>query len=64
MKKERKNDMAIGFKPSRWVVSELQECPSSMTLNPRISLDDINLPCVSELPEPKMFHVEEIEIAQ
>lgn len=62
MKKERKKERTIGFKPSRWVVSELQECSSSMTLNPRITLDDIHLPCVGELTEPKLFHVDEIEI--
>ena len=60
MKKEKQEEMIIGFKPSRWVVSELLECPTSMTLYPHVSLEDIDLPCVGELTEPKLFHVNEI----
>lgn len=50
------------FKPTRWIVPELREPPTSMTLNPHISLEDIDLSCIGELPEPKLFYVNEIEI--
>lgn len=50
------------FKPTRWIVLELREPPTSMTLNPHISLEGIDLSCIGELPEPKLFYVNEIEI--
>ena len=56
MKEEKLED----FKPNRWIVLELREPPSSMTLNPHISLEDIDLSCIGELPEPKLFHLDEI----
>lgn len=62
MKKDKQEEMIIGFKPSRWVVSEMQECPTSMTLYPHISLEDIDLPRVGELPESNSFQEDEIEI--
>ena len=62
MEKERHKEMITGFKPSRWIVPELREPPTSMTLYPHISLEDIDLSCIGELPEPKLFHVNEIEI--
>lgn len=58
MKEEKLED----FKPTRWIELELREPPTSMTLYPHISLEDIDLSCIGELPEPKLFHVEEIEI--
>ena len=58
MKEEKLED----FKPTRWIVPELREPPSSMTLYPHISLEDIDLSNIGELPEPKLFHVNEIEI--
>ena len=62
MKKERQKEMITEFKPSRWIVPELGEPPSSMTLYPHISLEDIDLICIGELPVSKLFHVNEIEI--
>ena len=56
MKEEKLED----FKPTRLIVPELREPLTSMTLNPHISLDDIDLSCIGELPEPKLFHVDEI----
>lgn len=58
MKEEKLED----FKPTRWIVPELREPPTSMTLYPHISLDDIDLSYIGELPEPKLFYVNEIEI--
>ena len=58
MKEEKQKD----FKPTRWIVPELVEPPTSMTLYPHISLDDIELTCVGELSEPKLFYIEMIEI--
>ena len=58
MKEEKLED----FKPNRWIVPELREPPTSMTLYPHISLEDIDLSNIGELPEPKLFHVNEIEI--
>ena len=58
MKEEKLED----FKPNRWIVLELREPPSSMTLYPHISLDDIDLSCIGELPDPKLLHLDEIEI--
>lgn len=62
MKKERQKEIETGFEPTRWIVPELHEPPTSMTLYPHISLEDIDLTCIGELPEPKLFHVNEIEI--
>ena len=58
MKEEKLED----FEPTRWIVPELREPPTSMTLYPHISLEDIDLSNIGELPEPKLFHVNEIEI--
>ena len=58
MKEEKQED----FKPTKWIVPELRKPPTSMTLYPHISLEDIDLSCIGELPEPKLFHVNEIEI--
>ena len=58
MKEEKLED----FKPTRWIELELREPPTSMTLYPHISLEDIDLSSIGELPEPKLFHVNEIEI--
>jgi len=62
MEKERQKEIETGFEPTRWIVPELREPPTSMTLYPHISLKDIDLSCVGELTEPKLFHVNEIEI--
>ena len=56
MKEEKQED----FKPNRWIVPVLREPPTSMTLNPHISLEDIDLSCIGDLPEPKLFQVDEI----
>ena len=60
MEKERQKEIETGFEPTRWIVPELREPPTSMTLYPHVSLEDIDLPCVGELTEPKLFHVNEI----
>lgn len=60
MKEEKLED----FKPNRWIELELREPPSFMTLYPHISLDDIDLSCIGELPEPKLFQVDVVEIEQ
>jgi len=62
MKKEGQKEIETGYEPTRWIVPELRKPPTFMTLYPRITLDDIHLPCVGELTEPKLFHVDEIEI--
>ena len=62
MERERQKEIETGFEPTRWIVPELKKPPASMTLYPHVSLEDIDLPCVGELPEPKLFHVNEIEI--
>ena len=62
MKRERQKEIETGFEPSRWIVPELKEPPASMTLYPHISLEDMVLSCIGELPEPKLFYVNEIEI--
>lgn len=62
MKRERQKEIETGFEPTRWIVSKLGEPPSSMTLYPHISLEDFDLTCIGELPVPKLFHVNEIEI--
>ena len=48
-------EMTTEFKPSEWIVPELREPPTSMTLYPHISLEDIDLSCIGELPEPNCF---------
>ena len=58
--KEKQED----FKPNRWIELELREPPTSRTLYPHISLDDIDLSCIGELPEPKLFQVDDVEIEQ
>ena len=60
MKKERQKEIETGFEPTRWIVPELHEPPTSMTLYPHISLEDIDLSCIGDLPEPKLFQVDEI----
>ena len=50
--------------PSRWVVAELKEWPNSMTLNPRVTMEDIDLALVENLPKPKLFQADKIEIVQ
>ena len=62
--KEELKEIEAEFEPSKWIVPELMEPPTSMTLYPHISLDDIDLTCVGELPEPKLFQVDEMEIVQ
>lgn len=62
MKKETKEEMTSEFKPTRWIVPELREYPTSMTLYPHISLEDIDLTCIGELPEPKLFHADEVDV--
>ena len=62
MEKERQKEIETEFEPTRWIEPELRGLPTSMTLYPHISLEDIDLSCIEELPEPKLFHVEEIEI--
>ena len=57
-------EMTTEFKPSEWIVPELREPPTSMTLYPRIALDNINLPCIGELPENRLFHVDEKDIVK
>lgn len=64
MKEEKQKEMTSEFEPTRWIVPELREPPTSMTLNPHISLEDIDLSCIGELPEPKLFQVDEVEIEQ
>ncbi len=62
MEKERPKEIETEFEPTRWIVPELREYPTSMTLYPHISLEDIDLSCVGELPEPKLFHVDDKDI--
>lgn len=62
MEKERQKEIETGFEPTRWIMPELREPLISMTLYPHISLEDIDLSCIGALPEPKLFHVDEIEI--
>jgi hypothetical protein len=64
MVKERQKEIETEFEASRWIVPELRELPTSMMLNPHISLEDIDLSCIGELPEPKLFQVDEVEIEQ
>ena len=63
MEKERQNEMTTGFKPSRWILPELRESPTSMTLYPRVTVEGIALAWVDNLPKPKLFQVDKIEIA-
>ena len=60
MEKERPKETETRFEPTSWIVPELREPPTSMTLYPHVSLEDIDLSCVGELTEPKLFHVNEI----
>lgn len=61
MEKERQKVIVpMEFEPTRWIVPELREPPTSMTLYPHVSLEDNDHSCVGELPEPKLFHVDEI----
>jgi len=62
MKEEKQKEMTSEFEPTRWIVPVLREPPTSMTLNPHISLEDNDLSCIGKLPEPKLFHVDEDEI--
>ena len=48
MKEEKQED----FKQTRWIVPELREPPTSMTLYPHISVEDIGLYCIGEIPGP------------
>lgn len=61
MVKERQKEIETEFEASRWIVPELRELPTSMTLYPHISLEDIDLSCIGDLPKPKLFHVDEID---
>ena len=60
MEKKRQKEIETGYEPTRWIVPELREPPTSMTLYPHVSLEDVDLPCVGELTESKLFHVNEI----
>ena len=53
MKKE-KNEIQTDLKPSRLVVPELGEVPTSMTLYPRVVKDD------AKIPEPQIFYGVEV----
>ena len=62
MEKERpKVIVPTEFEPTRLIVPELREPPTSMTLYPHVSLEDNDHSCVGELPEPKLFQVDEID---
>ena len=60
MEEERPKEIGTEFEPTRWIVPELREHPTSLTLYSHISLEDIDLSCVGELPEPKLFQVDEL----
>ena len=63
MEKERQKVIVpTDFELTRWIVPELREAPTSMTLYPHISLEDIDLTCFGELPEPKLFHLDDKDI--
>ena len=64
MEKERQKEIEAGFEPIRWIVPKLREPPTSMTLNPRVIVEDIDLALVENLPKPKLFQVDKIEIVQ
>ena len=63
MEKERQKEIETEFEPTRWIVPELRESPTSMTLYPRVTVEDIDLALVDNLPKPKLFQVDKIEIA-
>lgn len=54
-----KKEIETEFEPKRWIVPELREVPTSMTLYPHVSLEDNDLSCVGEFPEPKLLQVDE-----
>ena len=60
--REETKEIETGFEPTRWVVPEQQEIPTSVTFNPRVMAEDVDLTWDGKLPEPKVFHVDEIEI--
>lgn len=60
--KEEMKGIVTGFKPTRWIVPEQREMPTNIAINPRVTVEDIDLPLVDDLPLPKLFHVDEIEI--
>lgn len=62
--REETKEIETGFEPTRWVVPEQQEIPTSVTLNPRVMAEDVNLAWAGMLPESQVFHVDEIEIVQ
>ena len=64
MKEEKQEEMTSEFKLTRWIVPELREPPTSMTLYPHISLEDIDFTCIGELPEPKLFHMDEMDFEE
>lgn len=62
MKRERQKEMVTEFEPTRWIVPELGELPTSMTLYPRVAVEDIDLPCVGDFPDSKLFHVDDTDM--
>lgn len=62
MERERQKEIKTIFEPTRWIVPELREPPTSMTLYSHVSLENTVLSCIGELPEPKLFQLDEIEI--
>ena len=58
-----KEDKLEDFKPNRWIELELREPPSSMTLYPHISLDDIDLSCTHR-SWPLYVFLDDVENAQ
>ena len=62
MKKERQKEIETGFELTRWIVPGLREPPTSMTLYPHVSLEDTVHSCIGDLPEPKLFQVDNVQI--
>ena len=59
-----KKEIGTEFEPTKWIVPELREPPTSMTLYPHISLENIDLTCFGELPKPKLFHLDDKDIVK
>lgn len=62
--KNKNNGILTGLKPTRLLVPELGETPTSMTLYPRFVEDDANLSLSDNIPEPKVYYNVEIELKE
>ena len=54
--KNENNEILTGLKPTRLLMPELGETPTSMTLYPRVVMDD------AKIPEPQIFY--DVEVSE